>query len=709
MSLARTYKEYILEQLLLEYLREGEIPTPDVLEGNLKEYQELHKDLSLPKSKYIDVNIEHGSSSSSSKINGIADTFSSDVSVITREIMRLAKDSSSYHERWTNELRRISSKANKLEQKINSLLLLANNSAGYFSYVGDTLSDLSLVDTELTTAYINIEEQSCSIDPSKSSMSSSQINLNNLTEADISFTPVTRRTGTAYFNLGDKNSLVQIFKPGNSTWVGKVACAVNGDMTTEMKIRLSESELEVSKISFIYSGPDISNKSSVTGQYSLDGYNWYLLPTSEVTKILTANLSWHFNLTKMKWLKFIFYKPTSDSGKYEYVYSIGTIKVFGNSYSLINGNLFVSNSLSAIDEQKNLYSFSSVKLDACEVIADNTSIDYSVSASIDGVSWTDWTRISPSTSNVLLYPKVVSFSGLALMDNTELSTEVIDTTLSLSASQMRVTTIFGSDFISYKFKNKNFGVLNTAIKYASNPDVVTNNTVLWRNTRSRSSFPDTTKVRGVSRGWGFEGKTYSCFFEISNPLGKSFDFGKTVCLIDSTPVTGTITIPKGIHKFQTSQDNWFDIISAFTSSVVATEEELILIDPLYPYNHKLIIEGVPYANSFTGEKKYLGTDLSAQYYSTRVSLFDLENNAKDYSSFAIRGIGNAEESIYSLGIFLKYDNSNPDNVNELSIVRWKSDDTGQDLFKYIKLKAELITSNAYFTPQLTAYRLELGN
>jgi hypothetical protein len=711
MSLVKTYKEFILEQILLEYLYDGVIPTPDILEQDLKEYEEFHKDLSLPKSKYIDVIVDHGSSSSSEHINSIADAFSSDVSVITREIMKLAKDSSSYHERWLNELKRISSKANKLEQKINSLLLLANDSTGYFAYVGDILSDLSLVDTDLTTAYVNVEEQSCSIDPNRSSTSSSQINLNNLTDADISFTPVSRRSGTAYFNTGDKNSLSQIFKPGQSSWVGKISSVVNGDMTAEMKIKLTDIEVEVSKISIIYSGPDISSKSTITAQYSIDGYSWYLLPTSEATKTLTTNMSWHFNLIKIKWLKFIFYKPTADSGRYEYIYSIKNIRLFGNSYPAEEGNLFVTKSLSATDEQKNVHSFSSTKLDACEVIQDNTSISYSVSASRDNQTWTDWVRISPSSSSSILYPKIVSFTGLALKDNTlEAITNLIDSTSTLSDPQMRITTKFDDpEYVSYKFKDKSFGVLNTAIGFVSNPNIVSNSVSLWRNIRSKSSFPDLSKVRGIARGWGFEGKTYSCFFEIVNPQGKAFDFGKTTCLIDSTPITGTITIPKGIHKFQTSLDNWFDISDDLVVTSISSEEELIAADPLYPHNHKLIIEGLPYSNTFIGEKKYLGVDLSAEFYSTRISLFDLENNAKDYSSFAVRSIGNAEESVYAVSAFLKYDYSNPDSVNELSIVRWKSDDIGQELFKYIKLKAELITSNSYATPQLTAYRLELGN
>jgi hypothetical protein len=712
MSLVKTYKEYILEQLLLEYLYDGEIPTPDMLQTDLEEYQEFHKDLSLPKSKYINVEVAKGSSSSAAKIEEIADAFSSDVSVITREIMRLAKDSSSYYERWTNELRRISIKSNKLEQQINSLLLMEDQTTGYFAYVGDTFSDLSFVDMDLTTAYLNTEECSCSIDPLRGNAgASSVINLNGLTEADVAFSPVTRRPGVAYFNLGNKNSLVQLFKPGKTTWTGKIVSSTSGDMTAEMKIRLSqEKEFEVSRISFIYAGPDASQKSSITAQYSLDGYTWYLLPTSEATKPLTANITWHFPLTKMMWLKLIFYKPLPDSGKYEYIYSASNIKLFGVTYTTDTGYLLVSKALQAIDEKDDVKEFTSVRLDTCDLIPDGTDIKYYVSASTDGTNWEEWARIAPSDEEGLLYPKVINFGGLRLENNQDSDTSIlVDSTITLSNPQMRITSSFDEDYIAYRFKDKNFGLINTAIDYIFNPSIVADNIHVWRNIRVKDSYPDVLTVRGVPRGWGLEGQEYSCFFEIINPAGKSFDFGKTTCLINNTVITGTVTIPKGIHKFTTSKDNWFDIAGNIEGLTVDTEELLKKHDPLYPYNHKLIIEGYPYPNIFSGEKKYLGADLSAEFYSTKVSLFDLENNAKDYSSFAVRGIGDAEESIYALGVFLKCNFSNPDYVNELSIVKWKSDNTGQGLFMYVKLKAELETTSSHLTPQLTAYRIQLGN
>jgi hypothetical protein len=72
MSLAVTHKEYIAEQLLLEYLKDGEIPTADQLEADLEVYMESHPNLEEPTSKTTDFDVERGTSSSAAKIQEIA-------------------------------------------------------------------------------------------------------------------------------------------------------------------------------------------------------------------------------------------------------------------------------------------------------------------------------------------------------------------------------------------------------------------------------------------------------------------------------------------------------------------------------------------------------------------------------------------------------------------------------------------------------------
>lgn len=710
MPLSTSYQEYILEKLIKEYLYDGTIPTSDTLEDDLSAYKETHPDLSLPKSKYVDFSVSRGDSSSASTISTIAETFSDDISVITREIYSLAIMASKYQDRWSFEAKRLASKARKLEQRLDSALLLTNNTAGYFATVGETFSDLENVDTENTDANVNIDESQVSIGMGTDTFESvNAIDLTAMTDYDVSFRPLSKRAGTTYFNVSADNSLLQVFKSHNSSWVAKVICATTGQMTCELKAQVSTSVLYVSRISMEYTSPDTTGRSTITALYSLDGYTWTIVPTNEATKPLTDRLSWSFPKTGISWIKFIINRPSHDQGKYEYLFSARSIKLFGDTYSTSVGNTFQSKALSAVNAKNNIVEFSKVQLDSCDNTPTDTEITYYVSASKDNSTWTSWNAISPSDTEGIKYPKVISFGGASYTYNTDSSAETLNSSYETDDI---VTTFDDSYVVTYKFKTNKFCAVNTKIEIQSgdDPDVVSNSISVWRNTRVTDSYPDTSTVRGIPRGWGTdEGETYICYFEIFDSNGKFLDFGDKLCVLDGELVSGVVSVSKGVHKFETAAENWFDIAEGYNALGydLNTEEVLKTIDPLYPYNHKLVIEGFPYSNNFKGDKVYKGTDISAEFYCTRASLFDLENNISDYGYYAVRGIG-ASDINQVVSVILQYDPKNTDFVNEKVLLKWKTAGSESSAYKYVKLKAVLSTSDSSLTPTITSYRIKLG-
>lgn len=723
MPLSTAYKEYILEKLHKEYLLDGVIPTSDQLEADLLEYQKTHPDLSLPKSKYLNFDVERGSSSSATQIKTIAETVSDDVSVITREIYNLAIQSMSYYERWSYQVKALASKAKKLEQRVDSLLLMRDKTAGFFAAVGDVFSDMNLVDTDYTTVRINTDEQAVTLNPgSLGAATVKQIDTTWMTSKDVSFYPLAGNIGTSTIDI---TNLDKIFKTDLTTWVSQISSAKSGSLTAELKAHVSlDSDIEVSKVSMEYTG-SIQAQANITAMYSVDGYTWYIVPCLDGTKPLSDRMIWSFPLTKMRWVKFLFYKPSSDdSGNYKY--SIRSIRLYGNVYSQDAGNLFYSNSLQATTPKGDPVEFSSIQLDACEQLSTNTDIKYYVAASKDDSTWTAWTDISPSSRNSINYPKIVSFGGTTWYNNTN-AKPVGLASFDQNSSYQLITTLFDlsssytNSTVYCRFKDSSFGVVNTAIPVASgkDPDIVGNSVVVWRNVR-----PDTSSgldaflsggqyysktVRGTPRGWGSNGLVYTCYFEILDPEGKIFNFGNTVCSIDGQAVTGTIRVSSGVHKFLSESKYWFDIAPS-SPSILSTEEELKIADPLYPYNHKLLIEGYRYSSNFEGERIYSGTDNSAEFYAARTSLFDIENNTKDYGYFAVKGVGSYEydsTTFTTLGVIVEFDANNSDYTNELFSIKWRGGDIS-DNYKYVKLKAELETNDAGLTPVLTTYRLKLG-
>lgn len=726
MSLKTTYKEYILEKILLGYLYDGTIPTAEQLEDDLETYQETHPDLSLPKSKFIDFSVERGDDSSANHIQTIADTTSNDIGAVVREVYNIAGKAGKFYERWSFETKRLSAKAQKLDQKVDSLLLLANYTTGYFASVGDIFTDMNLVNTDNTTSYVNVDEQSVTLNPGTSeSTTIKRINTNDLTDLDVSFYALTKRAGTAVFEVSSNNNLAQAFKTEDTTWVGKVVSGVGGSMTCELKAHLStDKDLEVSRIAFDYTGP-VSERATVTAMYSKDGYTWYVVPTNEATKTLTSNMSWIFPLTDMRWVKFVFYKASPDEGQYEYDFSCRHIRLYGITYYTDGGNVFESKALSAVDTQDNLVGFNLAQLDVCENIPDKTDIEYYISVSKDNSTWTSWTNILPSQRDEVKYPKVLSFAGASWKDNITEATDsvgqyyVFDDTYNNNVLITEFDTTTGPtgstrDIVEYKFKDTTFAAINTAIPVSTDEDqdVISNSIVVWRNIRNKTSYPDTSLVRDVPRGWGKKEQVYYCYFEILSSDGKLLDFGDKPCVLDGQNVTGVVKVPVGVHKFETDAKNWFDISENYINTVgasgtVQTEETLESIDPLYPHNHKLVIEGFSYISGFSGNQIYVGTDYSAEFYAVKTSLFDLENNINGYGHFAVRGVNKNDEAS-TLAIIVRYDPGDPNFTNELFVVKWRAGQSGSEMYKYVKLKAVLSSESTAITPALTSYRIKLG-
>jgi len=372
MSLETTYKEYILEQLMKVYLEAGEIPTADDLEEDLETYQEEHPDLSLPRSKYEKFSIDHGAFSSASELQEMMDIVSADVGVATHEIYNIASDSSRLYQRWIYELKRIAAKTRELETRVDNLLLLAGDTAGYFATTGDIFSDMNLIDTDNTSAAVNLKENSVTLNAGTENFGSiTQLSTEDMTESDAAFSVLSRRAGVTYAPPSGGNKLVNIFKSNSSAWVGTVRCTEKGPITTELKARISPGkDAEVSKITLEYTGSDITSSATVTAQYSEDGYTWYLVPTDEATKSLVGNLSWAFPITNMRWVKFIFHKPAPDEvsgSSYRYEFGIRSVAIFGNAYHPGRGDTFVSQPLFATDTEENPVGFSLVQLETCEI------------------------------------------------------------------------------------------------------------------------------------------------------------------------------------------------------------------------------------------------------------------------------------------------------------------------------------------------------
>jgi len=139
-------------------------------------------------------------------------------------------------------------------------------------------------------------------------------------------------------------------------------------------------------------------------------------------------------------------------------------------------------------------------------------------------------------------------------------------------------------------------VCNTFLPESLSDQFVLQNTFVKRNKRQKDK-----KVYGVSSGWfnDLSNLRYRTTIKVDSFEGVVIDLGNTSAFINDKLVTGEILLPKGYHNFSTNYTNWVDVPEG-----LATIEELKKFDPLYPRNHKLMIEGYPYSEKFRGERAY---------------------------------------------------------------------------------------------------------
>ena len=741
MSIISSHREFILERLLLEYLVKGVIPTADSLQDDLEAYEKLHPSMAEPTSKQADFTVERGGESSAGKIQEIAKYVSDDVSIITREMKHLVEDGKAHYERWTAELFRLLNKSRRIENEIDSLLLMQGETTGFFSHVTDVFVDNNNLDMELTSAKIDTQETSVTLNPNPSysgdASGGTRIDLSHLIDSDVSFS-ILSTTPTGYSPAPGSN-LINAFTSPNvdgDGWLGTVTKSQTGEVIAEMKVQLHHTDIQkVSRIIFDSNVAEAGGNGTVACLHSTDGYQWYMVDhPSPVQSLDTGNISWHFPMTDMYWVKFIITKNNYDDssgGAYYYKFGASSVRLYGHQYKSGSGSSLVTKALQPLDAEENAVPFTLASLDVCEENmlkdADNeriTDVEYYLSASTNGTDWTGEVRCEPTSRTDRVWPSTVNFSGAAKIDNNGDMTDyskfqgsIISDPLS---SFQQLTSVFEYDntipdgFLQYNFKNASYAVVNTAIplynlndtdtKYS--PQHISNSMEVWRNIFD-ISIPDNT-VRDIPAGWGKTDEHYYCSLYVASTDGIVLDFGPTSCIIDGVNRTGEVTLMKGMHSFQTTLGNWQNFYGS-AYSVPANETQLREQDLIYPYNHKVIIEGFKYINAFEGERKYgNGADIVAQHYCKRTSAHELENNIPSTDRlkwFAfLKSVGTSSKPAGA--VLLARDMSYADHANERCRILWNS---GKGSFTFVKLRAELTTTDEAYTPVLYSYRIKVGS
>ena len=751
MSIDSTYRKILTETYLIDELKKGEIPSAEDIADKIKTLI-ADLDLTAPLFKADTFKAEEDGQSSASLYNQAQADIFRDLRALYKEMLELSETSIGAYERWRVESDTLEKRLEELEDRIQNLLLLTRDTEGYHSYFVDNYTDLSLVDRDQTTATVDPTTQLVHLGPTNEV--DTRIYLNNLDPDDCSFKV---RSTTDLVSRADapRTSLTTLFKQTSQAWWTQISMRKNKPVTCELLVKLGNTPVKLSKILVKLHTSARSSPMSVTPLYSVDNFNFAQVPTNTYTQDVRSQATFQFDEIEATWIKFILVKtgpdPITNNAFLVYQFGFKEIAFYSEGFDSTEAQTVISTVLSVpkASDPTELVEFSKLTLEVCERVERNTSISYFVAASNNPLlpvnGSTTWVPVIPVGRTTGSQARIVDLGDLETVE-IGVTEEV---TISYDAGAEDETLInpaaayhllsqddigdvqddeVEADERRYIFSNPNDAILNYQIKdvdfddsESGDPMTIDEETfVIFRNVGEKGLDPDdpTALVRDYQRGWKFEDPYYVTVVEIKKSEGITVDFGDQPVIIDDIKYTNVVgpeilngKTPKtrGIHVIKVHKDNWLAI-----DPDLITLEDIKAQDSLYPYNHKLLVEGYAYPTNYDNsqEKAYIGVDLFASELMKRISIFDLAHSvgASQWRFYAIdRDAPNTRaddvENESSRVFVVKIDKEDSDFPNERFVIRFN---LVNQRYKYLRFRADLSTSSATVSPALDSYKIKLG-
>lgn len=689
----KTYRKFLKEKIIKDYLIDGVIPTAPEVEQQIAKVEQSNPGFFEPFTSESQYFVQEFEDSSAKKINKTFNVIREDLSVLYMALIDQASLVTDAFDSINNELNLISKRTSELEEKATSLLFFAADSAGNLDFVSDYFQIKDKVDMSRTSCLVDTASARVTLPVN----SFSRISLN-LLPADAQFSVITRAEYIAD-SLAPNSNLLNAFNDIDNIWLQRVAMRRGTNpVTCELIVRIPQGPTEVNRIVFVPGSSDEGNITTATVQYSQDGLNWSNV-VGENSVRLIGQPSVTFNSVKAAYWKFILNKAGYDEYRkdtYFYEFGMKSIQLYGVEYSNKQLELvgtFVTKPLVAESEVL----FNKANLSVCEIVPKNSNIEYFIA----GLSSDELTAYNNGN---LLFENLpfIPVDPQERRNKVNLSYVDFAKTNPETGFNLRV-----QKDNSINFKNKN--IFLSALDYELPQNIVQSQLKVLRNIGSNLEIEE---VLGMDKGWIFEHPYYKTNFYIETEAGFEFNFGNTEAIIDGQKVTGRVTVSSGYHTFLTHRDNWRKInFSEIENDSTA--------DPLYPFNHKYLIEGIKnflynkdlsltysgqsYLDIIDPDRVYKGVSLYWAKTLLKKTFFDFSTNTEnsDYSSYAIVKDFDGIERI-----LVKQSLEQGLMTHENFAIITKS--VNGDLKKALILKADFYSDDSKLTPILDEYVIKLG-
>ena len=286
MSIESTYKKILLEEYLKTKLQQGHnlsaIELIEEAEAINETYTFGSDTNTRPQPLFVknDFKVNSLEESSASLMNNTFTGLIQDLKIAFVEMTNLNDNSIQNFERWQLETNAIRKELVDLEEKIENLLILTQDTEGYHSIISENFTDLSFISSSGTTVNINIENKTVTMSPNEE-VTALSLDIDNEAVRFRIRAPILVRNdmaGTQLKNIFDKDD----------THVWHTALQVSSPQTVicELVVRLAGDPVDVTRIEIKTMEAGQSGPVSITPLYSVDDLTYSQLPIDNFTASL---------------------------------------------------------------------------------------------------------------------------------------------------------------------------------------------------------------------------------------------------------------------------------------------------------------------------------------------------------------------------------------------------------------------------------------
>ncbi len=453
------------------------------------------------------------------------------------------------------------------------------------------------------------------------------------------------------------------FKKSNT---GRVTAVI--DISLEEPTNLSEVRLAGVPL-------NVNKHTTCTVRYSVDGQLFTVVEPGEI--VFEKNeLTFTLGIADVRTIQVLLSKEAADNrttrnNQWVYAFILDTVELYTNEYTSSMRSEMIAGPYLVRDVEGNDVNFYKAKCSACVTADAETSVNLFVSK--DNVTYLPISHTSTGPDQIVTFGNSENTGTEIFVDLTVDPVELVEEPAVLD----QINTL-------------DTAVINTGISQTWTSRVPLESIMIKRNVPSTG-----LKIDRLDSGWFYDevNNQYQTTVFIDKPEGTYIDLGSTSAFINGALTTGRILLRAGYSVFVTNDSNYVPVESGLT-----TYDDLTLADPLYPYNHKYLIEGYTYGTGYNGERVYPGL---GEYFGKLLSFVGtevFESSGVDLSIYTI------DETTQDFIFKVKVDKSMDNWLGERYEIDWSVRRSDSNT---LYVKAILATSSTSRTPVLDSFKIRV--